>query len=171
MSTEKRGDLLQSYLDTVTSLLSTLSPEDQARFVDSLSAKFKQERKQMITIPHSIFTNTLSCYEALVLYLHDYAKISLKEVGRLLLRSHSSAIQTYKKAQSKVGTLDISQTEFSIPLDVFSTSKVGIQEQVVGYLREHYQLKFTIIAEILSRDYNTVKTAYYKYRKKVNSES
>ena len=48
--------------------------------------------------------------------------------------------------------------------------KFGIQESIVGFLHDEYSLQFNQIASLLKRNYQTIRTAYLKFKEKGEKE-
>lgn len=126
-------------------------------------------------IPISIFrTKGISGLEAIVVYLKDHQKKSIKEIATSLKREASTIYTTYTNAQEKLkkikGKLNCSDNPKTVPLKIFSQRKYSILESLAFYLqdKENYSLKQ--IANLINKNYNTVKTVLRRYRKKNNGK-
>ena len=155
-------------LPDIVSLLRSLPREQQIEIVKQLSCELEIPFEKREFLPHSIFTNKLSCLESISRYLHENIGLSFAEIGRKLGRSAVTIRTTYNNARDKSGSakLDVSGVEFKIPTSLFSDRSIPVMGHIVVYLKDHYELKFRKIAELLCRDYKTVWTAYSKVIKK-----
>jgi len=72
--------------------------------VTYLKARKKQKKLDIdpsISIPDHIFSARMTCFESLVLFLHDEKRFSLTRIGELLDRDTQSIWATYKRAGEK----------------------------------------------------------------------
>jgi hypothetical protein len=137
-----------------------------SELVDGLTKQQKQTlfaRALEETIPVSIFSTKLSGLEAVVVYLKDIEKKSVKEISTLLKRKPSTIYSTYSKAKKqKIKLKTTSKTH--LPLSIFSNRKYSILEILVSHLKESHSL--INISRLLNKHPSTIKTTYWRYRKK-----
>ena len=79
-------------------------------------------------------------------------------------RKLSTLYTTYKKSNSKFkDSFDISDKSVLIPFDLFVNRKYSVLESIVSYLVK-YGFSLVKIANLLGKNYNTVKTVYRRYK-------
>ena len=122
--------------------------------------------KSEILLPISIFKTKLSCLETISFYLKDNLKINFTKSAQLLNRSQKTLWGAYSRGKSKGWLINVKDSKIAIPLSTFSNRKLSTLESLVFYLKEHYRLKFTEMASLLSRSTKTVWTTYQNARKK-----
>jgi len=83
------------------------------------------------------------------------------DVDLLLLNIKEKLKLSDKEIKELGSTKDI-----KIPITIF-TSKLGMLESIVLYLRDDLGLSFRLIASLLKRNYKTVWTSYNKAKKKI----
>jgi hypothetical protein len=161
MSARQKEYLIESFL----SLIESFSVAEQQSIVDELNKKFldKVLSPTSLFLPTEIFIRDLGALEAICKYLKDDIGLSSPLISQLIHRSVSTVDVSYAKAKQKVpGNFVLKESVYTVPLSIFSFSKLGVQEALVCYLKEHFNLQFNQIADILHRNYQTVRTAYLK---------
>lgn len=158
MKQKKRVELV----NFISQLVSTLSEKEKQEILTTVM----QTKKD--SVPVSIFRSKLSGLEVIVLYLKEVQHKTVKEISQLINRKPSTIYTTLSKAKKKkttkhLGTSDIS---IEIPLQIFDNRKFSILESLIFYLREEHNLSLKEISTLLNKNYNTVKTVYYRYHKK-----
>ena len=138
-----------------------------ASLVSALSTEEKNELLQTIEkprgIPISAFRAELSSLEIIVRFLKDVEKKSFKEIALTLDRKLSTIYTTYKKSVVKnPRALDISDSSFVIPVELFKDRKYSVLELVIAHLKSE-KLSFKEIAGLLHKHYNTITTTYRRY--------
>ena len=119
-----------------------------------------------LKIPLSIFNETLGPLESIVKYLKEDKNLSYDEISKLLYRTKSPIIATYKNSLKKFkNSLDI-KSDFFVPISIFSDIKLSILESIVKYLKENLKLTYHNIAVLLKRDDRTIWTIYSRSLKK-----
>ncbi len=53
-----------------------------------------------------------------------------------------------------------------VPLKIFENRDIGVLESLVEYLKDEQGMRFSEIAKILNRHYNTIRTSYVKAKQK-----
>jgi len=121
----------------------------------------------ILTIPVSIFKNTeLSAFETVCRYLKDEAKLSYHYIAVALDRDDRTIWSTYNNSLKKrKESLVVLASEYSIPISIFKT-KLTILENIVVYLKDHYNLNYAKIAELLNRDQRNIWTVYNRAKKR-----
>lgn len=154
--------VLKQVLGTLSSKYN-LSPDEIAKLATS---------KEEITIPVSIYGNDeLSTLESTVKYLKEELNLTFSKIGYLLNRSEKTIWATYHNANNKSKLkLDIRQT-YSVPINILSNRAYSILEQLVGFLKENYGLRFSQIAKLLCLNDRTVWTCYHRLKKKREGEN
>lgn len=155
--------MLDNQVKAIVDLVNSLSEKDKSLVISEL---IRQSEKKTETAPLSIFNKKLGALESIVKYLIEM-ELSIKEISLLLNRSPKTIWSTYhqakKKYPQKFSTFDFT---WSMPLELFKSRKTSVLETLVSYLKDHYQLNFKKIAELLERDYQTVWTVYRRSQKR-----
>lgn len=148
-----------------------LSDSQRKELFSAKGLRALQELEQ--SIPASIFgVRELGALEASVKYLHDSRRLRFIAIARLLRRSSKTIWAAYSHARAKhPDELDDSGRYPSIPLSVISDRALGLQENIVKYLKEGCGLRYHQIALLLCRDDRTVWTAYRRAGEKIANES
>lgn len=142
------------------------SKKDQKEILSLLLKEVSAETKTF-DIPISAFRSKLSGLEIVVKFLKEESKLSFKRIAGLLNRKPNTIWTTYNNAIRKYPQkLDTSDYSCSIPASVFRDRKYSILELIVAHLKEHYDLSIKEIAGLLGRNYQTIRTAYSRYRTK-----
>lgn len=120
------------------------------------------------SIPISIFCNKkISGLEAIVLYLREIKKKSIKDISMILNRKSSTIYGTYRNAKKKFsGNLEFSEDSINIPYKFFYERKLSILESLVFYLKEKKNMTLKEISSSLKKNYNTIKTVYWRAKRK-----
>jgi len=143
-------------------------------FLDFLKQKYNIKGKELeklpaskeITIPVSIFNETLGPLESIVKYLKENLNLSFEDMAKYLYRTKSLMLLTYKNSNKKFkNKLDI-KSNYSIPISIFSNFKLSVLESIVKYLKETENLSYHNIAVLLKRDDRTIWTIYSRCLKK-----
>ncbi|MFW6230517.1 MAG: hypothetical protein ACOC32_00660 [Nanoarchaeota archaeon] len=156
--------LVESFL----SMIGAFSVAEQQSIVDELNRRFldKVLSPTKLFLPTYIFVKELGALESICKYLRDEVRLSSPLISELVQRSVSTIEISYGRASKKFpGNFVFEESVYTIPLSIFSFS-FGVQESIVAYLKDHYGLQYNQIATILNRNYQTVRTAYLKYREK-----
>jgi hypothetical protein len=126
-------------------------------------------QKNEITIPTSIFNNTLGPLETVVKYLKENIDLRFSEISRLLKRSSTTIWITYRNASIKYhDKFIISDEGYNIPIFIFEDDQLSILEAIVLYFRTNLTLSLKQISGLLKRDNRTIWTCYYRAKKKKN---
>ena len=143
-------------------------------FVDFIKNKYnindidlkKISTSKEIKIPLSIFNEILGPLESIVKHLKEDVNLSYDEIAKILYRNKGPIIVTYRNSIKKLKSkLDI-QSDFFIPVSIFSNLKLSILEIIVKYLKEELNLNYHNIAVLLKRDDRTIWTVYNRSLKK-----
>jgi predicted DNA-binding protein (UPF0251 family) len=118
-------------------------------------------------IPISIFNEKLSGLETISKYLHENSHLSFDEISHLMNRSSKTIWQAWNDSKKKFSlTFVVKDFEITVPLSLFKNRKFSVLENIVSYLKDECNMKFSQIAELLKRDQRTVWTVYSRYKKK-----
>jgi len=154
--------------------LKSFSDEELRLFKEFLS--FLRERIpskiKRDSLPISVFKNfKLSPLETITKYLKEELDFGYNKIAKLLHRNPGPIGITYRNAKKKMpGSLDVSSTEFQIPISIFEDTSLSIFECLVCYLKEEIDLSFNKISNLLNRNYRTVWTVYSRAKKKRSNE-
>ncbi|MBU0470131.1 MAG: hypothetical protein KKA62_01560 [Nanoarchaeota archaeon] len=152
-------------VDVISKLVSTLSEEEKLDLFEKVFSKEGSSPKE--SLPISIFRCNLSGLESIVVYLKDNKNLSVAKIAEMLNRKRSTIYTSYHKAKSKrVRSLDFSDESILIPLTIFSDRKISILESLVHHLKDRLNLSFVKIAQLLNKNYSTVRTVYKRYLEK-----
>ncbi|MBW2992426.1 sigma-70 region 4 domain-containing protein [Candidatus Woesearchaeota archaeon] len=118
-------------------------------------------------IPCSIFNKQLSSFESIVKYLVENCGLKIAFISKIFNRTNKTIWQAYRSSKEKLPKkfTDLS-SKFWIPASLFSDRKLSVLEHITIYLKTSYSMSFKEIAKILLRDITTVRTVYYRGRKK-----
>jgi len=137
--------------------------------VSKLASLLTDAEKQAIFgkkgLPISIFAGKHSGLEAIVLYLKDVEKKTIKEIASILNRQASTIYTTYQQGKKK-GSLDVSDISIFIPWGIFANRKFSVLEILVAFLLVENKLSLTEIGKKLNRSYSTIKTVNRRYHEK-----
>ncbi len=131
-----------------------------------LSQKYGQDPLKFLNthevyIPVSIFLKELSGLELLVKFLRENLSYSNKDIALLLNRSEKTISQAYIQGQKKYPfPLTYKKQSLLVPLSVFRERKLSILETLVTYLKQHFDLTYAEIAQLLQRDQRTIWTVF-----------
>lgn len=146
----------EKLVKAVFELVNELSSEEKKKIFDEVLSES--------SVPVSIFKNN-SGLEALVLYLKNNQKKSVKDIAKLLNRNVQTIYSTYNKIKNKKIKLHLKST-INIPLTIFSDRKLSILESLVSYLKEEQNLTLIKISKLIGKSQSTIKTVYWRYKKK-----
>lgn len=146
--------------------------------IDLLQKKYNITDKELIkliskyhytkdNIPISILATKLSSFEAIVKYLRENCNMSFKEIGALLNRSIFTIASSYRAAKTKYDKIfEITISKYNIPTEYIASRRYSVLESIVIYLKQEYNLRFYIIAELLNLNQRTIWTIYNRALKK-----
>lgn len=141
----------------ISNLIRKLSEKEKIKLLERI---VKEDKKR---VPLSIFKSKLSGLEAIVIFLKDIKKFSVKGIARTLKRKESTIYNTYQKAKKK-GKLRSFDYSITVPLEVFSRRKFSVLESLVTYLNKKEKLSLSEIATLLNKGKSTIKTVYRRYK-------
>lgn len=120
-----------------------------------------------LLVPVSVFSNRkLSALESLCRFMKDNRNLSLRKIANILGRNNRTVWGAYDKSLLKYkGELNC-DSKILIPISIFSDRKFSILENTAKYLKEHEELTYHEIAELLNRDDRTIWTLYNRALKK-----
>jgi len=146
----------QKLVSTISNLVSTLSETEKKEVLQQILS-------QKNVIPVSIFSSELPGLSALALYYKKYQKKSVKEISTLLKRDKSTIYTTLSRI--KETTLKTT-SQLHIPVSIFQDRKYSVLESLVFYLRHERNMKLVDIAKLLNKAPSTIKTVYWRHKKK-----
>ena len=172
----KRGSLDSSRESNLYKKLEEKSPKELINlFLEYLKKDFEKSSSEFlhsikhegIIIPDEIFTKKLTILEAIVKYLKENLDISYSEIAKLINRDERNIWHTYDVAKKKLKEkFVLKDSEFFIPLSIFSNRKLSILENLVFYLKQEFNLSYHKIAVVIHRNDRTVWTVYQKAKRK-----
>lgn len=132
-------------------------------FQNELSRLQLRDNPKGLIIPVSIFNQKgLTLLECLCKYLKEEKNLTFHKIAVALNRDDRTIWTTYNRTKIKhPSSLDISYSEFYIPLSIFSNRNRIFSNLLIAYLKETYQLTFTQIAKIIARDPRNVWRCYH----------
>ena len=138
--------------------------KEVSRLASLLTEEEKKEIFMEKGLPISIFGRKHSGLEAIVVYLKDFEKKTVKEIAKLLKRQTSTIYTTYQKSKKK-GKLVVSDKSILVPWTIFANRRFSILETLVAHLKSK-KLSLAQISKKLNRSYSTIKTVSYRYHEK-----
>lgn len=119
-------------------------------------------------LPVSIFDNKeLSCLETIVKYLKEELDLNYSKIALLLNRDPRTIWTTYNIAcRKRKEKLPAKESEFFVPVSVFTNRKLSVLESIISYLKDNFNLRYSEIAALLRRDERNIWTVYNRYKKK-----
>ncbi len=119
-------------------------------------------------IPLSVFKNKkLGILEAIVKYLKEECKYKYSKIAKILNRDDRTIWTTYNNAKKRSKKpLYIKESDFDIPVEIFSKKKYSALESMSVYLRDKFELGYTDIGKMLGRNPKTIWTTYKRAKKK-----
>lgn len=139
--------------------------ERYGTLIDDILEKLETET----FVPVSIFKE-LGCVEALVKYLKEM-KMSDEEISVRLDKSIETVKDAYESAIKKQPVkydAEMLKDDIAIPLLIFANKELTMLESTIKYLKESYNLKYSIIARLLGRNQRTIWTIYSRAVRKQN---
>ncbi|MFC1755124.1 hypothetical protein ACFL96_17310 [Thermoproteota archaeon] len=143
---------------------------------DSAGKLFRPELLKAIyaeknSVPIEIFCQDLGAFEAIVKYLRENCHLQFSEIARITHRSVKTVWTAYQKARSKnpkpFFAKSAKKKAVEIPLEILKNRKLGVQENIVVFLKDNIGLTYHGIADALKRDDRTIWTAYSRAKKKL----
>ena len=143
--------------------------------IDSLQSKYKLDlvnifqllSEKEIIIPACIFSRKTSALEAVSKYMHENLNLSFNRIAELLNRSSKTVWQAYRAGKTKHSPrYRLESNKHFIPVSVLSDRRLSMLESISIYLKDHYGLRYSEIAEIVHRDQRTIWTVCARARKK-----
>ena len=126
-----------------------------------------KQRSKEILIPVSIFEVKLSALEAICKYLKEELDLTYTKIALLLNRNSRTIWTTYKNAVKKrKEKLPVKESKFFIPISIFKNRKFSVLEALVSYLKDNFNLRYSEIAALLTRDERNIWTVYNRAKKK-----
>lgn len=120
-----------------------------------------------LTIPATIFNDTLSPFEAIVKYLKENKTLRLVDIAKLTGRDQRAIGVTYRSAVKKQSApFVLKQTLYALPLATLNDKTFTISEHLVKHLKDTYELTYHEIAVLLKRDDRTIWTIYKRAERK-----
>jgi hypothetical protein len=161
MGKSKRGGFVSNLSrDKALELLALIKDKynlSETEFVSLLNGG-----EENISVPVSIFNDTLSSLEVICLYLIDYKKLSYTNIAKLLNRDVSTIYQAYHFSKKKYSSqLDVS-SDVKIPVSVFQDRKFSVLESIVLFMKEDLRLTNHEVASAIKRNDKTVWTVYHR---------
>lgn len=174
----KKGSLTEEDIDLM------LSGVDKIQFFEKLIHELKykhlatdKEIAEMFSskpsdkkydLPISIFNNKeLSALETITKYLKENQNLRYIDIAKLLNRDQRTIWVTYNNSKKKrQDSLNVEQSEYIVPLSIFSDRNLSILENLVSYLKDNYNLRYVEIASLLNRDERNIWGVYNKAKKK-----
>ena len=150
------------------SLLESLKESYKLDASEILSLVEEKTISEETLIPISIFNNKeLSCLETIVKYLKEEFKLKFHKIALLLNRNDRTIWTTYNNAlQKRKERLPVKESKFFIPISILTDRKLSVLESIVSYLKDNFNLRYSEISILLTRDERNIWTIYNRYKKK-----
>ena len=134
--------------------------------VDEKNILFTKYSKLNLSIPLNILSGN-SALESIVLYLKEKFSLKYSEIAKILGRNQKTIWVTYDHAKKK-GIIFTDTTEtIRLPINIFYKQKFSVLETIVIHLKNVEDLDINSIANLLSKDYQTIWTVYRRAIKKI----
>ncbi len=127
----------------------------------------KQVSKEIL-VPVSIFKHeNLSALEAICKYMKEELDLNFSKIALLLKRDARTIWTTYRNATIKrKRKLHAESTALLIPLSVIADRRLSVLGSIVRYLKDKFNLRYSEIAVLLSRNERNIWAIYNKSKKK-----
>jgi DNA-directed RNA polymerase specialized sigma24 family protein len=150
-----------------TELLRELAQEYEV----SPGAILEEIEKRERSIPTSVFNQKLSPLETISKFLRENRRLTIKSIAKLTQRSEKTVWQALDAAKQKMPEpLVVDFTKPCFPIPKLKDRSLSILENVVLYLKDELNLKYSEIAELLSRDDRTIWTVYSRAKEKMSTK-
>lgn len=134
------------------------------------SADLLNAVQEDILLPCTIFSKKLSPLETDVKYLKENLNYDYSKIAKLLGRDRKTIWQAYKNAVKKMPEeFKPKETEYNIPVSELK-DELSILEATVNYLKQHFDINYHQIGELLQRDERTIWTVYHRAQIKKKHE-
>lgn len=120
-----------------------------------------------VLVPLSIFNNNLAPLEAVTLFLKENLGYTLHGAARCLSRDDRTVWLTYSNAKKKNVQIE-TDSQYYIPVLLFSDRSYSILELAVSYLKDNINLSIKEISCLTNKSPKTIWTVYSRYKKKKN---
>lgn len=167
---KSRNEVFLSYkFNKEISELRKLYNAVKAKYEINALDMFNLLHQEEIFISTAIFNDKLSALETIVKYLHENTGLEFNEIAELLNRNSKTIWQAYDFARRKMPEkLEVKKTKYFFSVSILAKRELSVLENIVGFLRTEYSLKFSKIAELLSRDVKTIWTINKRAEKKLS---
>lgn len=165
---------------TQKEVFNNLSNNDQdlvsfLNLYEKLQKKYGKDAKDIIAklskevlVPVSVFTSEPSRLETLARFLKENKGMEFNAIAELLGRSNKTIWQAYNFSKKKYSEKLIEDySTYNISASIFKNRRLSNLENLVIYLKEKFNLKFSKIAALIHRDQRTVWTVYTRGLKKI----
>ena len=133
----------------------------------SYSEFLKISKSDEIFIPLSIFNETLSPFETIVIYLRDNLNLRNKDIAKLTNRDERAISMTYRMGRKKSSKkLNDASFDISFPISLLKNRKKSVLEIICFYLYSDCKMTFNEISSLLNKNYQTVWTVVRRYKEK-----
>lgn len=156
-------------LDSIFSELSLKYDMDYNNILQLL-----KKRETYISIPASIFNNSLSPLENVVLYLNVSINLNQTRIAETLNRDHTTIWTTLENAMKKIKRTKykefvdgLDKDKLLIPVSIFANRKLSILESISIYIKDKFNMSYHEIALLLGKNDRTVWTVVNRARKKL----
>ncbi|PIN90276.1 hypothetical protein COU57_03935 [Candidatus Pacearchaeota archaeon CG10_big_fil_rev_8_21_14_0_10_32_14] len=145
-----------------------ISEENSTFNENSLAKASKEElidqilKEEEIFFPIEIFSSDLSPLEAITLYLREKKNFRINKIAEALNKNSAAISLAYKNSKKKNVKFTFKETQFEIPLSLYSDGKnvnarLSISEITTLYMRER-GMNLTKIANLMDKNVKTVWT-------------
>lgn len=166
---KKQNDLLLSVLPKDDLLKLTLKLNRFLADERGVAEDTLRRNENILSIPLSIFSQSLSPLEALVKYMKENLKLRNHAIGNILGRDERGIWITYRNAKRKRDSeLQVAQNDFFVPIHIFD-DKLSILESLAFYLKAEKELRGADIALLLNKSPSTIWTALNRAKQKKQS--
>ena len=164
-----------NYLDLASSEI--IKIYEIGRIISDVSKNISVDEKQIIEIldgtrklrnplvPLSVFNRKISSLETVVKYLKENLGYRFLDIAKILNRSYSTIILTYKNSVKKFPKkLVVKELQNSFPVSGLRDRNYSVLESIVKFLKKKFTL--TEISLLLKRDVRTIWTVNERVKKK-----
>ncbi len=117
--------------------------------------------KEEVMVPVNVFNNKLGSLETVVKCMKENLDMDFNKIAALVNRDAKTIWQAYTHAKKKLPEkFAAGPSEYYLPASIIKNRRLSVLENIVVYLHEEFNLKFTVIAKLLDRGNTTICTVY-----------
>ena len=126
-------------------------------------------KEKEISVPASIFSQSLNPGEALVKFLKENKGLKFSQIARLLNKKGNAVWLNYKRAAKKTKTSFVTDVyeKVSIPIHVFKSPELSYLEAIVFYLRHELRMPNNEVSRLIKKSPQVLSIAYNRAKSKL----